>query len=47
MVRVEIRAVKQFKRFTMNNFVKPIVAVAKAIDPDRTLLKLKQNRRLR
>ncbi len=47
MVLIEILAVKQFKRFKNNRFVKPIIDVAKAIDPDRTLLKLKQSRRLR
>ncbi len=47
MVLLEILAVSQFKRFKNSRFVKPIIDVAKAIDPDRTLLKLKQNRRFK
>lgn len=45
MVLLEILAVSQFKRFKKNKFVKPIIDVAKAIDPDRTLRKLQQQRR--
>ncbi len=45
MVLLELFMVSQFKRIKNNRFVKPIIEVAKQIDPDRTLRKLQQQRR--
>ncbi|KKL19767.1 hypothetical protein LCGC14_2462160 [marine sediment metagenome] len=45
MVFLELAIASQFKRIKNNRFVKPIIEVAKQIDPDRTLKKLQQQRR--
>ncbi len=45
MVLLEIILFSQFKKIKNNRFVKPVIDVAKQIDPDRTLKKLQQQRR--
>ena len=45
MVLIEIAAITQWKRFKKSRLGKPIVELAHAIDPDRTLRRLSQQRR--
>lgn len=47
MVVLEIIALSQFKRFRNSRFGKPIVDTMIKLDPDRTLRKLQQQRRMR
>lgn len=44
MVLLEIFIASRFKKIKNNRFVKPIIEVAKQIDPDRTLKKLQRRR---
>ena len=48
MVLLEILAISQFKRFKKSRFGKPIIDTLVRIDPDRTLMRLReQNMRRR
>ncbi len=42
MVFIELFIAANYKRIKNNKFIKPIIQVAKQIDPDRTLKKLKR-----
>ena len=45
MVLLELFMASRFKKVRNNRFVKSIIDVAKEIDPDKTLNKLKNRRR--
>ena len=42
MVLLELAVIANWKRIKNSRFVKPIITVAKQIDPDRTLKKLRR-----
>ncbi len=42
MVLLELFIASRFKKIKNSRFVKPIIQVAKQIDPDRTLKKLRR-----
>ena len=42
MVLLELIVISNFKRIRNNRFIRPIVDIAKQIDPDRTLKKLRR-----
>ena len=44
MVIIESIILSRFKKVRENRFIKPIIDVAKQIDPDRTLKKLQRRR---
>ncbi len=44
MVLLELFIISKFKKAKNNRFIKPIIDVAKQIDPDRTLKKLQRRK---